>query len=208
MPSVPTGPVRAPNRGHRDRERRCLVTGARRPAGDMVRFAVAPDGAIVPDVAGRLPGRGLWLTASRDIVERARVRGRFAKATDGTVTVADDLAGQVEALLAKRSLESIGLARRAGKAVAGHDKVRAAIARGRVALLLLASDGAPEGCARMRTAAGDVPVVELFTGAELGRAFGRDNTVFAAIADSALAARLADDARRLQGFRDDPTAGK
>lgn len=185
----------------REPVRRCLVTRARHPARQMVRFVAAPDGTIVPDIAGNLPGRGLWLTAARDIVERARARGRFAKAAGMPVTVADDLADRVEGLLARRCLELVGLARRAGKAVAGRERVRTLLAGGNAALLLLASDGAPEARSRMRAAAAGIPVVEAFTGAELGRMFGRHNTVFAAIVKGALADRLAEEARRLAGFR-------
>jgi len=198
----------APPRGEREPERRCLVTRARHPARRMIRFVAAPDGTIVPDVAGSLPGRGLWLTAARDIVERARLKGRFAKAVGMAVVADDTLADRIERQLARRCLDLVGLARRAGKAVAGHDKVRAMLANGDAALLLVASDGSPDGVARMRAAAGRLPVVDVFTGAELGRTFGRDITVFAAVANGALAARIADEAHRLAGFRDVSTEGK
>ncbi len=182
-------------------ERRCLVTRARHPAPRMLRFVASPDGTIVPDVAGNLPGRGLWLIAARDIVERARAKERFAKAAGMPVVVNPDLADRVERLLARRCLELVGLARRAGKAVAGNHKVRGMLTGGNAGLLLLASDGAPDGVARMRAAGTGVPVVEVLTSAELGRMFGRDKTVFAAIAKSAFAARIADEAYRLAGFR-------
>ena len=196
------------SRPAREPERRCLVTRARHPARRMLRFVAGPDGTIVPDVAGTLPGRGLWLTAARDIVERARLKGRFAKAAGMPVAVDEHLADRVEGLLARRCLEQIGLARRAGAAVAGHGKVRAMLAAGDAGLLLLASDGSPEGVARMRSAGTGIAVVDLFTGDELGRVFGRDNTVFAAIAKGAFAARLADEAHRLAGFRRGATEGK
>jgi len=192
----------------REPERRCLVTRARHPARRMLRFVVGPDGTIVPDVAASLPGRGLWLTAARDIVERARVKGRFAKAAGMPVAVDEDLADRIERMLARRCLDQIGLARRAGAAVAGHGKVRAMLAAGNAGLLLLASDGAPDGVARMRAAGTGMPVVELFTGDELGQVFGRENTVFAAIAKGAFAARLADEAHRLGGFRGGATERK
>lgn len=192
----------------RDPERRCLVTRARHPARRMLRFVAGPDGTIVPDVAASLPGRGLWLTAARDIVERARVKGRFAKAAGMPVAVDANLADRVEAMLARRCLDQIGLARRAGAAAAGRGKVRAMLAAGDAGLLLLARDGAPDGVARMRAAGSGIPVVELFTGDELGRVFGRENTVFAAIAKGAFAVRLADEIHRLAGFRGGPTEGK
>ncbi len=191
----------APARRARGPERRCLVTRARHPARRMMRFVASPDGTIVPDVAGNLPGRGLWLVSARDIVERARAKGRFAKAAGMQVAVDDDLADRVERLLTRRCLELIGLARRAGKAVAGHGKVRAMLAAGDAAVLLLASDGSPDGVARMRAAGTGLKVVEMFTSDELGRMFGRDKTVFAAISNGGLAARLADETYRLAGFR-------
>lgn len=185
--------------------RRCLVRHKAYPANQLIRFVVAPDGAVVPDPGGRLPGRGLWLGASRDIVETARERRLFDRAAKQSVTVAPDIADQIESLLLRRCLDLVGMARRAGDATAGFEKARAVLMRGEVALLLIAADGA-EGSIRKLFSGGDgamtrPPVLDLFDREELGQVFDRDRTVFAAIANIGIAAKLKDEAHRLAGFR-------
>jgi predicted RNA-binding protein YlxR (DUF448 family) len=181
--------------------RRCLVSGESRAKAELVRFVVAPDGRLAADVAGRLPGRGLWLTARRDIVAAAVGKRLFARAARQAVMVEDGLADRVEALLAERCRDHIGLARRAGQAVAGFVKVEAALAAGRAGVLLAAADGAGDGRRKLRAAAPSLSLVECLTGAELGAAFGRDHVVHAAVAAGRLAERLVADAARLAGFR-------
>lgn len=191
----PTGPCkRAP-------ERRCLVSRESLPRDQLIRFVVAPDGRIVPDIEGRLPGRGLWLRAARDIVNAACAGRVFAKAARAPVVVEDALADRVEGLLFRRCLDLVGLARRAGDAVAGYEKVRATLTGGKPALLLLASDSGTEGRRKLLPMAGDVPLIDLFTSAELGGVFGRERAVYVAVAPGGLARRLLTDARRLAGFR-------
>jgi uncharacterized protein len=181
--------------------RRCLVTGAVRSKSDLLRFVVAPDGKLVPDVAGRLPGRGLWLTARRDIVATALRKRLFIRAARQPVIVDDDLADRVEALLALRCRDGIGLARRAGKAVMGFAKVQAALAAGKVAVLVAAADGADDGRGKLRGLAPTLPLVDCLTSAELGGAFGREYVVHAALAPGSLAVAFVADAGRLAGFR-------
>src|SRR3984885_4867341 len=125
--------------------RRCIVTGERLAKERMVRCAVDPEGVIVPDVAAALPGRGLWLTARRDIVALAIKKRAFDRAAKRPVKVPADLADRIEALLAQRCRDGIGLARRSGHAVAGFEKVAHALRAGGVGLLLAASDGAENG---------------------------------------------------------------
>ena len=181
--------------------RRCLVTGESRAKADLIRFVVAPDGTMVPDVAGRLPGRGLWLTARRDIVAAAVTKRLFARAARQAVLVEDGLADRVEALLAERCRDHIGLARRAGQAVMGFVNVQAALAAGKAGVLVAAADGAADGRGKLKAAAPGLPLVECLTGAELGAAFGREHVVHAALAAGRLAEMLVADARRLAGFR-------
>jgi uncharacterized protein len=175
-----------------------------RPKAALVRFVVGPDARIVPDVAGTLPGRGLWLTAERDIVALAVTKRLFARAARQPVIVDDDLADRVEALLAERCRDRIGLARRSGQAVMGFVKVEAALAQGKAAVLLAAADGAADGRSKLRTLAAGLPVVEQLTGAELGAAFGREHAVHAAVAPGRNAEALIADAARLAGFRSRP----
>jgi predicted RNA-binding protein YlxR (DUF448 family)/ribosomal protein L30E len=182
-------------------ERRCIVTRETAPAAQLLRFAVAPDGQVVPDVEGRLPGRGLWLKAGRDIVEAARARNAFSRAARAPVRVADDLADRIEELLLRRCLDLIGLARRAGEAVTGFEKTRAMVSSGRAGALIAAADGADDGRAKLRALAQSLPLVEGLTAVELGAAFGRDRAVHAAVAAGGLCDRLLAETARLAGFR-------
>lgn len=185
--------------------RRCLVTGALRPKAELVRFVLAPDGTVVPDIGERLPGRGLWLTARRDIVAAASGKGLFAKAARAAAAAPADLADQVEALLARRCCELLGLARRAGQAAAGFEKVRSWLGAGKAGVVLGASDGAEDGRRKLRTLAGQVPVVELLRTDEMGPALGREHAVHVAVRKGNLAALLLREAGRLSGFRAGPT---
>lgn len=182
-------------------ERRCIVARESRPVSALLRFVAAPDGAIVPDLAGTLPGRGIWVTADRASVEAAVAGKLFARAARRKVVVDPRLADRVETLLLQRCVDLIGLARRGGGAVAGYEKVRAFLAKEKVGLLLAASDGAAEGREKIGRLARGVPVAAALTRDELGRAFGRDQTVHAAIASGKLADQLKAASRRLSGFR-------
>ncbi len=191
--------ARAPD-GPRRPVRRCIVTGEVRPREEMLRFVRGPDGRLVPDIAGTLPGRGLWLQARRDVVETASAKKLFAKAARAAVTVPGDLADRIAVLLRRRALETLGLARRAGQAVAGFEKVRSWLETGRAGLVLAAVDGAPGGRAKVAALARDVPVVALLTAAELGAATGRPQAVHVAVAAGAFSRRLRRDLARLSGF--------
>lgn len=189
--------------------RRCIVTRDVLPKPALLRFVVDPTGTVVPDVEGRLPGRGLWLRPERDIVTRAVRRNLFAKAAGAAVKAPDDLAEQVERLLARRCLELLGLARRAGQAVAGFEKVHGWLAADRVGLLLAASDGGADARRKLLDRARrEVPVISVFSGAELAGALGRDAAVsHVAIASGGVADRLAQEARRLAALRGLADAG-
>ena len=172
----------------------------------MIRFVVGPDRSIVPDLAATLPGRGIWLSARGDVLETARAQGglgrAFARAARGPVNVPPDLRAGLEAALIRRIGEFIGLARRAGQAVAGFDKAREWLRTGRVGLILQASDGSAAERARFLSgAANSVAVWDPLPAAALGRVFGRDHVVHVAIAPGRLAGRLMVEAERLSGLR-------
>ncbi len=190
-------------RGQRvsERQRRCIVSGEVKETRNLVRFVVAPGGAVVPDVAERLPGRGIWLSASREMVGAACAKGLFAKAARAKVSVADDLADQTETLLARRCLDLLGLARRASQAALGFEKVRTLISAGGAILLIAARDGADNGKAKLRGLGKGLPVVELFASVELSLAFGRENVIHAALAPGRLADRFLTETVRLAEFR-------
>ena len=160
---------------------------------------------MTPDVAGALPGRGLWVAATRDALERAR--SRFAKVARRSVDCPADLVDRVEALLVQRCVDAIGLVRRGGRAVFGFEQVRAQLNGGdwTPAIVLHAADASPDGLRKVAgpAAAVGADVVTALRGDEIGRAFGRETTVHAAIGPGALAARLKTDAIRLSGLRMD-----
>jgi hypothetical protein len=186
--------------------RRCIFTRQRLPKEQLIRFVVAPDRTMVPDLAATLPGRGIWLSASGDVLETARVHGglgrAFARAARGPVIVPPDLPAVLETALVRRIGELLGLARRAGQAVAGFDKAREWLRTGRGRLILQASDGSAAERARFLAGGGDsATVLDPLPAAELGRVFGRDHVVHVAIASGKLGERLAIEARRLMGLR-------
>jgi predicted RNA-binding protein YlxR (DUF448 family) len=178
------------------------VTGAHLPRRNLVRFVLGPDQAIVPDVAEKLPGRGLWVTAERETITRAATKGLFARAAKSMVKAPDDLAARVEALLAARALSFLGLARRAGELILGFESVAAAL-RGEkgVGVLIAASDGAEDGRRKLERKRGDAPIVACFTSAEMGLALARENVIHAALNPGRLAVRFLDEALRLSNFR-------
>ncbi len=178
--------------------RRCLVTRESGPRERMLRFVLGPDRVLVPDLEARLPGRGLWLSAKADVIERAVTRGAFAKAARGPVNVPPDLRGRIEDGLKRRVRGFIGFARRAGQAVSGWQSVRDWLQAGRAGLLVEASDGSPAERARL-LGPRSVPVVMPLDAAELGGVFGRDHAVHVAIAPGRLAEAIAAEAERLAG---------
>ena len=185
--------------------RRCIASGELRPKAELIRFVADPGGTVVPDLAGRLPGRGLWLSPRREHLERACARNLFAKAAKAPLRVPEDLPARVEALLSRRCLDLIGLAKRAGRAVSGYQRVVSLLASGGVAVLLAAVDMAEDGRRKLRAAArtqNPAPrVVEMFTAEELGRALGQAARAHVAIARGGFAERLAMEAARLSGLR-------
>ncbi len=182
-------------------ERKCLVTRALLPKEQMIRFAVDPSGTVVPDVAANLPGRGLWLTARRDIVAAACARKLFARAARAPVVAPDDLVDRVERLLLERAVNCLGLARRAGQAAIGFEVVREWLRGDRAAILVTAADAAADGARKLRALGPGLPRVESIDSAELGRAFGRESVVHAALAPGRLAESLLRESARLAGFR-------
>ena len=186
-------------------ERRCVATGDSKGREDLVRFVVAPDGSVVPDLAGCLPGRGLWLTPDREVLEKTRLSAAFARAAKTSVTVAPDLADRLERLLSQRCRDLLGLARRAGQAVMGYEQVRAFLRGGSKAalkgVLVAARDGAEGGREKLRHLAPQLPLVEVLDSAEIGAAFGAGAVVHVALADGRLAREFLQAAHRLAGLR-------
>jgi predicted RNA-binding protein YlxR (DUF448 family) len=189
----------------RARERRCIVTHQVLPEERLIRFVSAPDGSVVPDLARKLPGRGLWVEAQRGVLEQAVRKGAFARAAKAQLKASPELPDQVDALLHARILQALGLARRAGELTWGFEKVGAAIESGRVAWLVEAADGAADGrrkllqIARRQTA--PPRLIGVFASAELGLALGLENVIHLAFLAGRGAERWTLDVERLSGFR-------
>ena len=200
--------------------RRCIITRERLPKERMIRFVVGPDRQIVPDLAAKLPGRGIWLSASRDVLnsedaaedkrqknkqgdgDQRRLARAFARAARGSVSVPPDLSVLLQAALVRRISECLGLARRAGQAVAGYEKAREALRTGRYRLVLQASDGSEAERARFLSGFGpELTVIDPLPKEALGRVFGRDYAVHVAVAPGKLAELLVVEAGRLAGLR-------
>jgi predicted RNA-binding protein YlxR (DUF448 family) len=191
-----------------ERERRDLVTGEIMPEHRLIRFVAAPDGEIVPDVAAKLPGRGLWVEASRKAIAIAIEKKLFARAAKANISAGGDLVDRAEKALVTRMLGDLGLARRAGALTLGFDNVLRALDGPTPPMLLVeAADGSGDGKRKLYNAAharGLKPVVaQCLFSAELGLALGRENVIHAAVQPGGFAERLALDAQRLAALRNE-----
>jgi uncharacterized protein len=182
-------------------QRRCLVTREVKGQDQMIRFVLDPCGQVVPDLDGRLPGRGMWLSADRNVLNKAVAANLFARAARAPARVEADLAGQVERLLVSRALDCLGLARRAGQVTMGFEQVRGCLRSAAGGVLIAAADSSADGRGKLRRLARDLPVITAFSKAELGAALGREGLVHVAVAPGRLAERLLCYVRRLAGFR-------
>lgn len=188
------------------RERRCIVTGEIRAESELIRFVADPEGRVVPDLAAKLPGRGLWVTATREMVERAVAKNAFSRAAKTPLQATADLAERVEMLLIQQIANKLGLARRAGMVVLGFDSiVRAFEVKNPPRILVEARDGAADGRRKLLAAARqndlNLRVMDFLTTAELSLALGRENVIHAGLRPGLQAERILFDAGRLSGFR-------
>ncbi len=223
------GPSRGGKSSRGSSERRCIATHKNGSPADMIRFALSPDGQVTPDIGARLPGRGAWVCANRAAIDAAVEKHSFSRAFRAQVTVASDLADQVEKLLSKAVLDKFGLGRRAGDIISGFDQVREAVRAVEPACLVEASDGAEDGrgkiMAIMRARRfeeaelaletdyraghedGSFPacnppvLVGCFTSEELGMALGRERVIHACVKHGRFAQAWTAELARLSGFR-------
>jgi predicted RNA-binding protein YlxR (DUF448 family)/ribosomal protein L30E len=163
-------------------ERTCALTREVKPVSELIRFVVGPDGAVVPDVKRKLPGRGLWVTGTRSAIEQAVKRNVFARGFKREVRAAADLADTVDHLLERAALDALAVAAKAGLVAAGFAKVEAALNKGEALALIHASDAAAEGRRKLKTPDDSgVVVIDDFSGARLDLALSRPNVVHAAL---------------------------
>jgi uncharacterized protein len=203
----PTGPQRTcPTRT-------CIATGETGAPDRMIRFVVGPEADVVPDLARRLPGRGLWVKAERAAVERAVAKNLFARAARASVKPASDLAERVERLLLERALTDLSRARRAGRAVAGFVKVEQMVGQRRAGLLIVADEADGDGLGKLEamSRATGLPIARLGDAAALGGIFGRDQAVYVAVArddaGGAFIERIEAGAARWRGYRMNSSLG-
>ena len=187
------------------RQRRDLVSGQVMEEARLIRFVAGPDGVVVPDLARKLPGRGLWVAADRASVETAARKGGFSRSAKAKLSAPGDLADQVDRLLARRVLDGLGLARRAGDLTSGFEKAAAAIASGKAAWMIEASDGAADGRRKLLQAARRVSpsprLAGLFCADELSLALGLGNVIHLVFLAGRGANRWTTEVERLSGFR-------
>ena len=184
-----------------DPERKCIASGESQPKAGLVRFCLGPDGQIVPDILGRLPGRGIYVSADRALIEKAAKKGLFARAARQPAKVPDGLADLVEVLLAQRVVDLLSMARKAGEAVTGYEKVKDWLAKGQAATLIQASDGSERGKTKLHPPDGAGGFIGVLTAGEMGLSFGRERAIHAALAAGGLRTRVVVEAARLAGLR-------
>jgi uncharacterized protein len=170
-------------------ERTCALTRELKPAAEMVRFVVGPGGEAVPDVKRKLPGRGIWVTATRAAIEDAVKRNVFARGFKRDVRVAPNLAAQTEEMIERAALDALAIAGKAGTVVSGFSRVEAAAGHGDVLALIHAAEAGDDGrrklaAIRRRNTTGEsrgIMEIDTFTGAQLDLALNRPNVVHAAL---------------------------
>jgi predicted RNA-binding protein YlxR (DUF448 family) len=187
------------------RQRRDLVSGAVMAEARLIRFVAAPDGTVIPDLGRKLPGRGMWVEATRAAVDQAARKGGFSRSAKAKLNAPHDLADRVETLLARQCLDRLGLARRAGALTSGFEKVFALVSSGRAAWLIEASDGSADGRGKLLALARHAPkppkVCGAFDADELGLALGLGHAIHTAFPAGRWAERFGEALGRLAGFR-------
>jgi predicted RNA-binding protein YlxR (DUF448 family) len=180
--------------------RKCIATGDILPKAQLLRFVIGPDGDVVPDLLGKLPGRGIWVKADAAALKTAVSKKLFSRAAKAQVKVDPDLPERLERQLADRVGNLLALARKSGAAVAGYEKVKDWLAKEEAWVLLQASDGSERGKSKLSTPYKGV-FIGWLTADELGMAFGRESVIHAALSTGGLAKRVVDEAAKLKGLR-------
>ncbi len=182
-------------------ERRCIVTGNVQPKAGLIRFVVGPENVIYADIAEKLPGRGIWVAADKSALELAAKKNLFARSAKQAVTVPDDLVADLDAALVRRVVNFISLARKAGQAVTGYEKVKGWLEQDRAEVLFQACDGSERGKSKLRPPQDENQYLGMLTANELGLAFGRENVIHGALAAGGLTDNVVEEAKRLRGVR-------
>lgn len=193
-------------------ERMCALTRQTRTPDELIRFVLAPDASVVPDLERRLPGRGLWLTADRETIERAVKTKAFSRGFKAQAHAGDDLAGRIEGLLRRRVADTLALANKAGLVSAGFQQVESALEKAVVGVLVHGADAAADGCHKLdrkfraiqAALERQAPIVTALTVSEISLAMGRPSVVHAALIPGGLTERFLREAGRLERYRTSP----
>lgn len=196
-------------------ERFCALTRASHPTEDLIRFVVAPDGGVIADVKGKLPGRGVWITATHRAVAEAVVRRVFARSFKRDVRADGDLAAETGRMLERAALDALAIAGKGGHAVAGFTRVAAAIESGELVALIHASEAASDGKAKLDAVlrrvcaekSREIAVIDAFSSAQLDLALSRLNVVHAALLGGPVSATFLTRTQRWLRYRTDIPAG-
>lgn len=181
-------------------ERKCIATGEAEPKTGLIRFVLGPDGRIVPDLAGKLPGRGVYVSSDRTALDKAVAKGLFQRAMKQPVTVPEGLVELLEQMLVRRVVDLISMARKSGGATSGYEKVKDWLGKEEASVLIQATDGSERGKTKLSTPYGGTYIGWL-SADELGMAFGRQTVIHAALGTGGLAPRVVEEAQRLKGMR-------
>ncbi len=184
-----------------DPERKCIATGESQPKAGLIRFCLGPDGQVVPDILGKLPGRGFYVAADRAAIDRAVKKNLFTRAARQPAKTPEGLADLVETLVAQRTVELLSMARKAGEAVTGYEKVKDWLVKGTAATLIQASDGSERGKTKLHAPDGEKGFIGCLSAGEIGLAFGRERAIHAALAAGGLRSRVVMEAAKLAGLR-------
>ena len=187
--------------------RKCIVTGESREPVKMIRFVLGPFGEVVPDIEEKLPGKGMWVTSCYDTISKTVGKRSFERSMHQKVLISNGFLENIEQKLVARAVSAVGLARRAGRVLAGHTKIDHALRQGKVLLRIEAKDGAHDGRNKLTRLNPNIPILDCAYGEELARAFEKRDTVHLAIAvnnkdvDDGLMAKFRKDFGRLEQFR-------
>jgi predicted RNA-binding protein YlxR (DUF448 family) len=204
---------RGPAEGRRGVERLCALTREVRPLAELIRFVAAPDGAVVPDIKRKLPGRGVWVTARRAAIDEAVKRNVFARSLKREVRTASDLSTTVERQLEAAALDALAMAHKAGRVAIGFGRTETALAGDPVVAVLNASDGAADGVRKVAALVSrrqeaentrEILIVSAFTSTQLDLALGRSNVIHAALLAGPASNGFLERYRSLERFRIDP----
>ncbi len=191
----------------RERERMCVHTREVRPVADLIRFVVGPDGVAVPDLKSKLPGRGVWVTATQDALTEAIKRKTLARGFKREVRLSADLVAQTEHLLERAVFDALAMAGKAGLVATGFGKTETALSRERVAGLIHAAEAAPDGVRKLGGVLrkygleDEIPVILALSSEQLDLALGRPNVIHAALLAGPATDTFLARYRRLERFR-------